>query len=67
MIRTCFLIRKETLEKCSILLKVKSKIPDFEPVEAKRRSRLSGTPRLSKRGHFSMVSKIIEDGCGCVK
>ena len=37
--------------------KVKSKIPDFEPVEAKRRSRPSGTPRLGKRGRFSKASK----------
>jgi len=28
------LIRKETLEKCSILLKVKSKIPNFEREKA---------------------------------
>jgi hypothetical protein len=28
----------------------------FEPVEAKRRSRLSGTQKLGKKGHFSQVS-----------
>ena len=36
--------------------KIKSKVPDFEPVEAKRRSRSSGTQILDKRGRFEIGS-----------
>jgi hypothetical protein len=46
-------------EVCAYLFKVKSKIPDFEPVEAKCRSRSSGTQRLSKLGRLEIGSEEI--------
>jgi len=47
-------------EVCAYLFEIKSKIPDFEPVEAKRRSRSSGTQISDKRGRFEIGSVLFD-------
>ncbi len=50
---------RNTLSILRIALKLHF-VPKFEPVEAKRRSRSSGTPGLGKRGRFAKVSKCMK-------
>ena len=46
---------RNTLSILRIALKLHF-VPKFEPVEAKRRSRSSGTPGLGKRGRYAKVA-----------
>jgi len=44
-------------EVSAYLFEIKSKIPDFEPVEAKRRSRSSETQISDEMGRFEITSR----------